>query len=130
MPFDWHQIIDEQSAAPVAVTRDRVRWLLAMFVLALAVILARAVQLEISDGENFRRLAARPIERRVELAAPRGRILARDGSVLAADRRATALAVHFRYLQHPPDPAWLKRRARAAYRSRATRCRQSCRHRN
>ena len=75
MPFDWHQIIDEQSAAPVAVTRDRVRWLLAMFALALAVILARAVQLEISDGENFRRLAVRPIERRVELAAPRGRIL-------------------------------------------------------
>ena len=112
-PFDWHQIVDEQASEPVVVTRDRLGWTLGLFALAMGVVFARAVQLEISDGENFRRLAARPIEREVTLAPRRGRILARDGSLLAADRTGAALAVHFRYLQNPPDPAWLRRRARA-----------------
>lgn len=110
---DWHQILDEQSSEPVVVTRDRLRWPLVLFALAMFVVFARAVQLEISDGANFRRLAARPIEQQVKLAPRRGRILARDGSVLAADRTATALAVHFRYLQDPADAAWLRRRARS-----------------
>ncbi|MEX2113235.1 MAG: penicillin-binding transpeptidase domain-containing protein [Pirellulales bacterium] len=109
---DWHAIIDEQAAPTVAVSRDRVRWLLAAFALVLAAIFFRAVQLEVSDGANFRRLAARPIERDVTLAPQRGRILARDGSVLAAEGRATALAVKYRYLQQPPDAAWLRSRAR------------------
>ncbi len=110
--FDWQQIVDEQAAAPVENPRHRLRWTLVLFGVALAAIFARAVQLELSDGENFRRLAARPLERTAPIAAQRGRILARDGTVLAADRRATALAIQFRYLQDPPDAAWLRRLAR------------------
>ena len=113
MPITWHEIVEQNPQQPVAVSRDRVRWLLAGFAVALCVIVGRAVQLEISDGENFRRLAARPIEREVALPAARGRIVSRDGSILAAELPTTALAVHFRYLQDPPDPSWLRRRARA-----------------
>jgi penicillin-binding protein 2 len=112
-PHDWHAILDEQSAEPASVTRDRARWIVGLFALALVVIFLRAAQLEISDGANFRRLAGRPIEREVALAAQRGRILARDGTVLACDRKATALAVEFRSLENPPDSQWLRRKARA-----------------
>ncbi len=111
--YDWHAILDEHAASPVAVSRDRVRWLLVAFAVALGVIFVRAVQLEVSDGTNFRRQAARPIEQAVTLAPRRGRILAHDGSVLAAEGRATALAMHYRYLQQPPEADWLRRRARA-----------------
>ena len=75
--------------------------------------LGRAVQLELTDGQTYRRLAARPLEKTVVLAAPRGRILAHDGTVLAQDVEARALAVHYRYLESPPDAAWLRRQARA-----------------
>jgi penicillin-binding protein 2 len=110
---DWHSLLERSASEPVVVTRDRVRWLYGLFALALVVILGRAAQLELTDGVNFRRLAARPIERTIPLVAERGRILARDGTVLAQDRAATAIAVQFRYLQDPPDPAWLRRQARA-----------------
>ena len=46
-------------------------------------------------------------------AAGRGAILARDGTPLAVDRQATALAIQFHYLANPPDPQWLRRMARA-----------------
>ena len=87
--------------------------MLAGFCLAALVILARAVQLEITDGENFRRRAAEPLERTVALRPARGRIVARDGTVLAEDRAARAVAVQFRYLENPPDATWLNRLVRA-----------------
>ncbi|MEX0676042.1 MAG: penicillin-binding transpeptidase domain-containing protein [Pirellulales bacterium] len=110
--FDWHRLVDEHhDERPAAGTRHRLRWVLGIYAAALAIVLSRAVELELSDGENFRRLATRPLERAVTLEAPRGRILARDGTVLAADQKARALAVHFRYLESPPDPRWLRKMA-------------------
>jgi penicillin-binding protein 2 len=111
--FDWQRIVDEQSddESPEN-TRGRLRWLMAGFCLAAVAILARAAQLEITDGENFRRRAAEPIERTVMISPARGRIVARDGTVLAEDRVARAVAVQFRYLENPPDSAWLKRLVR------------------
>jgi penicillin-binding protein 2 len=111
--FDWSEIAARHDAKPPANTRHRLRWILAFYALALAIVLLRAVQLELSDGEAFRSWAARPAEKIVALAAPRGRILARDGTVLAADRPARALWVHYRYLETPPDPRWLRRLSRA-----------------
>jgi penicillin-binding protein 2 len=110
---DWRSFAAGRTDEPVANTRSRLRWILGVFVLAAVVVFSRAVQLELSDGANFRRLASRPIERRVTLAPPRGRIVARDGTVLAADRTARALAVQFRYLESPSNPAWLRRLARS-----------------
>ena len=40
------------------------------------------------------------------------RILARDGTILARDQRVLGLAVHYRYLEDPADPAWLRSQAR------------------
>ncbi len=111
---DWHELADEQRGDSQASSpRHRLRWLLAFYALALLTVLGRAVQLELSDGAEFRDLASRPVEQLVPLAAERGRILARDGTVLAADREARALAIHYRYLQSPPDGRWLRRQARA-----------------
>ncbi|HEV3136987.1 MAG TPA: penicillin-binding transpeptidase domain-containing protein [Pirellulales bacterium] len=110
--FDWQEIVDD-PAEPVADSRVRLRWILVLFGLALAVVFARAVQLELTDGATYRELSAKPLERTVMLAANRGRIVARDGTPLAEDRRAVGLAVHFRYLETPSDPEWLRRLARS-----------------
>ncbi len=112
--FDWQRIVDEQHDEETPEnTRGRLRWVLAGFCLAALIVLARAAQLEITGGESFRRRAAEPIERTVALRPARGRILARDGTVLAEDRAARALAVQFRYLEDPPDAAWLSRLVRS-----------------
>lgn len=64
-------------------------------------------------GEAYRAVAARP-QRRVEsVVAPRGRIYSADGQLMADQRRSIALAVHYRFLEDPPEPGWLRRQARA-----------------
>ena len=113
--FEWHELVAEPAARPsVAGTRSRLRWLLSLVALAAAIVFLRAVQLEWTDGAAFRAEATRPIERAKLVPAPRGRILARDGSLLAADTRVLALAVHYRWFEEPANPAWLARQARCA----------------
>lgn len=90
----------------------RLRWLLAGIAVLSAVVLARVAALEVWYGDQYREVAARPIERRAAIAAARGRILARDGTVLAQDREAAALAIHYRYLEQPPNRLWLRGQAR------------------
>lgn len=109
--FEWRQLAPGVEA-PAASPRRRGRAILAAYAVALGLVLLRAAQLELSDGAEFRRLAAQPIEKSLVIAAPRGRIVARDGTVLAADLPAQALAVQFRYLEQPPDRRWLRRLAR------------------
>ena len=70
------------------------------------------MQLEISQGATFREEALRPNCREKPLPAARGRILARDGTVLACDRQVAAVAVEYRYLEEPPRQAWLEQLAR------------------
>ena len=50
-----------------------------------------------------------------------GRILARDGTVLAYDQPLVDLAVNYRWLQEPADPNWLLRMVRARLSSRERR---------
>ncbi len=112
--FDWQMLrspADQRGVGPAA--RDRLSMLLAFVVLSSALVLLRAVQLEWTGGEDFRTLATRPITRTRPLPADRGRILARDGTVLAADAHTSALALDYRWLQTPPDPDWLRRQALA-----------------
>jgi penicillin-binding protein 2 len=71
------------------------------------------VQLEWTAGAAFRQQASHPVARPVAMAGVRGRILSRDGVVLAHDRKVAGLAVHYRYLEEPCDPAWLRLTARA-----------------
>jgi penicillin-binding protein 2 len=97
----------------VADSGARMRHLLIYFGAALLLVFGRVVQLEMTQGEGFRAAAARPLEKSRPLAGTRGQILSRDGVVLAADRRIASLAVHYRYLQDPPNVRWLRRQARA-----------------
>ncbi len=74
----------------------------------LLIVLGRATQLEATWGDAFREEALRPAEKQIAVPAARGRILARDGAVLAYDQTVQAVAVHYRWLQDPPDEQWLR----------------------
>ena len=93
--------------------RRRLRCCVGAFaVLLLFVVWYRAAQLQVIQGAAFREVALRPIRREKPLPAPRGRILARDGTVLACDRIVNAVAVDYRWLEDPPRQAWLEQLAR------------------
>jgi penicillin-binding protein 2 len=112
--IDWHELMAESAPAAAPDSRRRLRRLLAVVAVAAGLVLARGVQLELTGGAAFRAAAARPITRNRTLRADRGRILARDGTVLAADAHCTALAVHYRWFEEPIDRTWLKRQAAGA----------------
>lgn len=112
-PVDWQQLLRSRRAPlPLVDCKRRLRWMLAGFVLAVAVVLARAAWLEVTRGPAARHLASQPLEQDAPLPAPRGRILARDGTVLAGDRPAAALSMHYRYLEEPANARWLRQQAR------------------
>lgn len=114
MPFDWRQFdADAKDTTAVVDPRRRLGICLVVFCVGLLIVSARVVQLEATQGDGFRAEALRPIEKRTVLPAPRGRILARDGTPLACDRTIQSLAVHYRWLQEPPDAQWLYATARA-----------------
>ena len=114
MLFDWHQFHAAEHVRPAVIDpRRRLRICLLGFVVLCGVVFGRVVQLEVSQGEAFRAEAAKPLERRHSLPGVRGRILARNGTVLACDKKVLALAVQYRYLEDPPDARWLRSMARA-----------------
>ncbi len=91
----------------------RLRWLCAGFVFSLLVVMSRVGWIVTFDGQAYREAAHRPIVQTAFVPALRGRILARDGTVLAMDEPTSAVAIHYRWLQSPPDPAWLRSKARS-----------------
>jgi penicillin-binding protein 2 len=112
MPFDWRQLHrDEMPVRSVVDPRRRLRLTLAVLAALLAVVLGRAVEIEVTQAAAFRAAAVRPLEQRITLPGVRGRILARDGTVLACDKDTLAVAVHYRWLQEPPDSRWLREMA-------------------
>ena len=114
MFFDWRKFHESNADSPAVVDpRRRMTICVAVLVAALLLVFARSVQLEISQGAAFRREATRPTEREIATPAGRGRILARDGTVLARDRTVPALTVEYRRLQEPPDAGWLRAAVRA-----------------
>ena len=111
---DWHQFHADEHVTPAVVdSRRRLRICLGGFVVLLVVVFVRALQLEAMHAAEYRAEAVRPIERKKALPGVRGRILAHDGTVLAGNREVLNLAVHYRYLQQPPDPQWLRYTARS-----------------
>ena len=101
------------TASPTVSSTRRLRICLIGFLLLLAIVFGRMVQLEVSQGAAFRSEAGKPLTRGRSLAGVRGRILARDGTVLAYDKKILGMAVNYRFLEEPPDPDWLRRRARS-----------------
>ncbi len=111
--LDWRDVtVDDREAVPSSRPRHRMRWLLAFYAAALVLVIGRAAQLELAHGPDFREIARAPSEVLEPVDAERGRILDRHGEVLALDYQARSLAVHYRYLQSPLDPQWLRRQAR------------------
>lgn len=111
--FNWQRLLaDDRPAAAATDSRRRLRWMFAAFVLAVGVVLARLWSLEVTTGEQVRAEAARPLTRVVSVPARRGKIVTRDGTVLARDRALRALQLHYRYLEEPPNAEWLTYRAR------------------
>ena len=97
----------------VADSARRMRHLTIGFAACLGLVFLRLVMLECSQGSDFRAAAAKPLEKQRALSGVRGRILSRDGQVLAFDQRVASLAVHYRYLEEPPGGRWLRSQARA-----------------
>ncbi len=112
---DWLDLAAEQPLAePVIDPQRRLQTIQWLFALGAMAVLARTVSLEWTQGETFRQAAAQPIVHRQSLPGTRGRILARDATVLAVDQDCPAIAVRYRQLQEPPDPRWLRRQARSS----------------
>ena len=85
-----------------------------LFGFVLLAFLAIASRLAYVQGELSSRYAAefdRTVERLEPIPSHDGRILAADGEVLAEDREIFGLTVHYRWLEEPPHPAWLKSQA-------------------
>jgi penicillin-binding protein 2 len=109
--LDWRDLtVRPSSPGPDVRLRLRLIWL--GFVSLTAIVFVRVVQLELNHGDDYRSVAAAPLRRERALPGVRGRILARDGTVLAADEPRVALAVHYRYLETPPNKQWLRNQAR------------------
>jgi penicillin-binding protein 2 len=108
----WHHLDLAIETEPQVDSRRRLRLLLGIFVTAWLLISLRAVQIEWRHGNAFRTEALKPLRREIELPAVRGRLLDRNGKVLAADQQLAALAIHYRYLQQAQDESWLRTQAR------------------
>lgn len=112
--FDWRQWAgDEPASSDIVDSRPRLRLMTLGFAILAAVVLSRIVALELSYGAAYREEATRHLARQQPIAGIRGRILARDGTVLAYDRHSAALAMHYRSLEQPANPRWLRGEARA-----------------
>ena len=110
--FNWRRLAANDGDEVAPGSRGRLRWVLAVIAGGALVVFARVASLELFYGAAYRHEAARPIERVERIPAARGRILTRDGIVLAYDRQISALAVRYRFLEEPPNPRWLEQTAR------------------
>ena len=120
----WHHLELPDDSPQFIDSRKRLTLIATLFGLIWLAILARASQLEWRHGTAFRAEALKPLRREIALPAVRGRLLARDGTVLAQDEQLLALAVHYRYLQNSPDEIWLRTQARLRLPKQARRNRQ------
>ena len=89
----------------------RLLWLGVLMLLPMAAIGARVAYLQTSTAALF----AQPFEQEYisyeSVPSRDGRLLSADGRVLATDRQQFSVKVHYRWLEEPADPAWLKSQA-------------------
>lgn len=79
--------------------------------LPMLVIGGRFAYVQTQLGTDYAAEYERTIEKREPIAARDGRILAEGGEVLAEDIELFGLKVHYRWLEDPADPAWVKQQA-------------------
>jgi penicillin-binding protein 2 len=89
-------------------------WLLFGAVFACVVaIAARFAYVQTTLGETYAAEFDKTYERREPIPSRDGRILTADGAVLAEDLELFGVTVHYRWLEEPPDPDWLRQQALA-----------------
>lgn len=103
-----HDVMTETLDANPA---RRMGWLAAWLTLPLFVIALRLADLQCRLQPLFLDVFAQTRTIEEELPARNGRILGADGSVLADDVTHYDVLVHYRWLEQPPDPTWLRRQA-------------------
>jgi len=99
---DWS--LDERPGLRIAA-------LFAVILLAVAVISGRLIHIQSHLAERYANEFDQTIERFEPIPSQEGRILAADGQTLAEDKRIYGVKVHYRWLEDPVDPAWLKAQA-------------------
>jgi penicillin-binding protein 2 len=89
----------------------RLTWLGVLMLLPMVAIGVRVAYLQTSTAELF----AQPFEQEFvsyeSVPSRDGRLLSTDGRVLATDRQKFSVKVHYRWLEEPADPAWLRSQA-------------------
>lgn len=103
-----HEVMTETLDANPA---RRMGWLAAWLTLPLLVVALRLADLQCRLQHSFLEVFTQTRTIEEELPARNGRILGADGSVLADDVTQYDVLVHYRWLEQPPDPAWLRRQA-------------------
>jgi penicillin-binding protein 2 len=89
----------------------RIAALFATILLPVVVIAGRLVHIQTQLSGRYAGEFDQTIERFEPIPSQDGRILAADGETLAEDLRIYGLNVHYRWLEDPVDPAWLKSQA-------------------
>ena len=73
--------------------RGRTKLLLTLFIVILLLCIGRFFQLQIVDGKQLKELREQNINDFEYIYAKRGRILSKDGIVLAEDRKIYSIAI-------------------------------------
>ncbi|HUG92042.1 MAG TPA: penicillin-binding transpeptidase domain-containing protein [Planctomycetaceae bacterium] len=105
-PPDRPWQIDERPAA-------RLAWLFVLICLPPVCVVGRIVQLQQRLGGEIAATSGDTRETFETIPSRDGRILGSDGRVLARDVGTFDVLVNYRWLEEPPDPAWLRRQALA-----------------
>lgn len=91
----------------------RLRVVLGVFGVLMTVVFGRLLAFALWERDAFLAEARRPREYQRLIPAPRGRLLAHDGTVLACDESVLVVELHYRWLEEPPNPRWLRATARS-----------------
>ena len=91
--------------------KQRLKILLGLIVAAFLIMLGRLGQLQILEGDNYRRQAEQRLRSFTFPQGQRGRILDRKGVILAEDVACHDFSLDYRFLIS--DPRWIRRQIRA-----------------
>ncbi|MSR57988.1 MAG: hypothetical protein EXS05_09970 [Planctomycetaceae bacterium] len=93
--------------------RGRLAALFGVLMVAFLGIAARLVFVQTQLGDVYAAEFEKTSQRREPIPSRDGRILSADGQVLAEDVVLYGLAVHYRWLEEPVDPGWLRQQVLA-----------------
>ncbi|MFN0199361.1 MAG: peptidoglycan D,D-transpeptidase FtsI family protein [Planctomycetaceae bacterium] len=91
----------------------RLIWLMLLFGVLFAFVLTRVGWIQVVKTDRFLEALSRPMTRESFEPIPSqdGRILGADGEVLAYDEELFVVKMHYRWLEEPANPRWLRERA-------------------